>query len=548
MTDRRRHPRRRGVPATAALVAVAAAAAFAAPPLRTVSATPVGHYASGIFEAGGAEIVRYDRKTRRIFAVNAAAAAVDVLDASDPGDPVKVASIDVAARLAEADGFTGAVAGANGIAVRKGILAVAVEADPKTDSGWAAFFRTDDLSLIAWVEAGPLPDMITFSPNGKFVLVANEGEPNSYGEEDSVDPAGSVTVIRPRAGFRRLDAVEVGFGEFDGEEDALRAAGVRIFGPGASASMDFEPEYIAVTANSRTAYVTLQENNAVAVLDLRSLAFTDILPLGWKDHSLPGSGLDPSDRDGEDSGPAAAIGNWPVRGLYMPDAIAVYRVKGRDYFVTANEGDSREDWYEEEARVNSLDLDPVAFPGAAALQQNAQLGRLTVTTTLGDDDGDEDFDALYAFGARSFSIWDDGGNLVFDSGDDFETVTAAAHPANFNASHDSNSMDNRSDNKGPEPEGVVLGVVRGRTYAFIGLERIGGVMIYDVTVPAEATFVQYVNRRDFSVAPGEGDAGDLGPEGLEFVPGRGSGPAMLIVGNEVSGTTTIFAVESILAA
>lgn len=532
------------VPA-AVLAAVAAAAALAAPAGRSVELSRSGTYASGLLSQGGAEIVRFDSRTGRVFAVNAAIAGIDVIDASDPSALVKVGAIDVAATLAADPGFSGTVAGANSIAVHKGILAVAVEASPKTDAGWAAFYRTDSLELVGWVEAGALPDMVTFSPNGKFVLVANEGEPNSYGETDSVDPEGSVTVIRPRSRFRRLDATTIGFTEFNGSEADLRADGIRIFGPGASAAQDFEPESIAVAPDNRTAFVTLQENNAVAVLDLRSMSVARLIPLGFKDHSLAGNGLDASDRDGAGNSGLVSIANWPVRGLYMPDGIAAYRVAGRNYFVTANEGDSREDWFAEEARLKDLTLDPAAFPNAATVQNDDGAGRLTVTRTLGDTDADGDYDALYSFGARSFSIRDEEGTLVFDSGDDFETIIAQTYPANFNSDHATATFDTRSDNKGPEPEGVALGRVSGRTYAFIGLERIGGIMVYDVTDPAAPTLVQYLNNRDFAGDPATGTALDLGPEGLDFVPAANGRPAMLVVGNEISGTTSLFAVESV---
>ncbi|MCK6480311.1 MAG: choice-of-anchor I family protein, partial [Planctomycetes bacterium] len=538
MTDPAVPPRRR--PRSAVLAGLLAAAAVgstaAAPPPASVDLEPLGTHESGSFDEGGAEIVRYDRAGKRVFAVNAAAASVDVIGVANPASPVLVASIDVAAALGADPAFTGSVGGVNSLAVQRGILAVAVEADPKTDPGWAAFFRADTLELVSWVEAGALPDMITFSPGGRLVLVANEGEPNSYGEIDSVDPRGSVTVIRPRAGFRNLDVFTLDFTGWDGQEEDLRAAGIRIFGPGSTASQDLEPEYIAVTADGRRAYVTLQENNAVAVLDLQGMAVDRLIPLGWKDHSIDGNGLDGSDRDGAGSSGAIRIDTWPVRGLHMPDGIAVYTVGGVDYFVTANEGDSREDWFEEEARVKDLALDPAAFPDAADLKNDDFIGRLTVTTTLGDTDDDGDFDALYSFGARSFSIWDQDGNRVFDSGDQFEQRIADLFPAHFNSDHAANNFDNRSDNKGPEPEGVALGRIRGRTCAFVGLERIGGVMVYDVTDPFDPFFVEYRNPRDFGGDPEGGTAGDLGPEGIDFEARGPRGKPILVVGNEVSGT------------
>ncbi len=486
-----------------------------------LSLTPIGTYETRIFDRGASEIVEYDPDTKRIFVVNAQLAGVDVLDASDPARPRKIGFIDASV-------FGGVV---NGVDVSGGVLGVAIGSTVATSPGTAAFYRTDTGALLGAVRTGALPDMITFSPDGRYALTANEGEPNS---SYTIDPEGSVTVIN----LATSAVTTVGFGAANGFEAQLRAAGVRIFGPGASAAQDFEPEYIAVAPNSLEAYVTLQENNAIVVLDLARLQFTRILPLGYKDHMQPGSGLDASDRDN-----AAFIGNWPVLGMYQPDAIAAYAVEGRTYLVTANEGDARDyAGFAEEARVSSLRLDPVAFPNAALLTAN---GRLNVTRALGDTDGDGDFDRLFAFGGRSFSIWDTTGNILFDSGDAFERITAQRYPTFFNASHTNNTFDDRSDNKGPEPEGVVIGEVAGRTYAFIGLERIGGIMTYDISDPRAPVFVNYTNNRNFAGNIQQFTAGDLGPEGLAFIPARTSpnGRPMLVVGNEVSGTTTLYDID-----
>ncbi|MGE0044048.1 MAG: choice-of-anchor I family protein [Vicinamibacterales bacterium] len=507
--------------AGAALALVATAGPRVATQEPGVRLTPIGTYETRIYDAGASEIVEYDPETKRLFVVNARAAGVDVLDATDPARPTKIAFLDASA-------LGGVV---NSVDVSRGILGVAIEATVKTNPGKAAFYRTSTLALLGSVPTGAQPDMITFTPDGLFALTANEGEPN---DAYTIDPEGSVTIID----LGRQTAATVGFTAANGQEAALRAAGVRIFGPGATAAKDFEPEYIAVDPNGRYAYVVLQENNAIAVLDLTTQAFTRIMPLGYKDHMRAGNGLDPNDRD-----QTISIQNWPVYGMYQPDGIAAYTANGRTYLVTANEGDSRDyGGFSEEARVSSLNLDPTAFPNAAFLKAN---GRLTVTTTLGDTDGDGDYDKLYAFGGRSFSIWDTSGNLVWDSGDAIERITAARYPANFNAGNTNNTFEDRSDNKGPEPEGVAIGVVDGRTYAFIGLERMGGVMTWDVSDPHHPVFVDYVNNRNFSGSPTAFTAGDLGPEGVAFIPGPLSPNRvpMLIVGNEISGTTTLYNVN-----
>jgi hypothetical protein len=334
-----------------------------------------------------------------------------------------------------------------------------------------------------------------------------------------------------------------GFSSFNAQETALKAAGVRIFGPGATVAMDLEPEYIAVSADSETAWITCQENNAIAVLDITAGTITNIYPIGYKDHGLVENGIDPSNRD--DGINIAAYTN--VLGMYQPDAMTAFEIGGQTYLITANEGDSRDyDGFSEEERVKDLILDPSAFPDAAILQQDEVLGRLNITTTLGE--GADGYHALYAYGARSFSIFAPdafGLNMVFDSANQLERLTAAQLPSEFNSNNDENgSFDARSDDKGPEPEAVIVGVIDGRTYAFIGLERIGGIMVYDVTDPFAPQFIQYLNNRDFSGDAEAGTAGDLGPEGVVFIAAAHSptGQDLLAVANEVSGTTTLYTI------
>jgi len=496
-----------------------------------ISLQHAGTYHSGVFAEGAAEIVAYDKKTERLFVVNAQAASIDVLDISDITAPAKIMTIDVSPYGA----------GVNSVAVHNKIVAAAVENADKTAQGSAVFFDTDGNFLNA-VTVGALPDMITFTPNGNYVLVANEGEPEDYctpGLEN--DPEGSVSIIDMRKNIKHLTQADVrtaGFTQFNG---AALDPSIRIYGPNASVAQDLEPEYIAVSENSKTAFVTLQENNAMAIIDIKNAVVTDLIGLGLKDHNVVGMGLDASDRNG-----MINIANWPVKGLYEPDAIGTFKSKGDTYLVTANEGDLREyDCYLEESRVSGMSLDLVAFPSAATLKANANIGRLTASTATGDMDGDGDFDEIHVPGARSFSIWTENGSLVFDSGDSFEQITAAALPAYFNGNHDANgagTFDSRSDNKGPEPEALAIGEIKGRTFAFIGLERIGGVMVYDVTDPASPQFVQYINHRDFTAPVDSPAAGDLGPEGMIFIPKSESltRNPLLVVGNEISGTTTIF--------
>lgn len=921
---------------------------------KSISLTPIGTYASGIFDDGGAEIVAHDPKTHRLFVVNAQAASVDVLSIWNPSRPKKIGQIDVTS--------FGAVA--NSVAVHEGLIAVAVENAVKTDPGMVVFFNRQ-LRLLKALQVGALPDMLTFSPNGRWLLVANEGEPNT---DYSIDPEGSVSIIDMRRGAYSLRQSDVRSTNFEAFDNATLDPSIRIFGPNAVVKQDIEPEYITVSHDSRTAWATCQENNALAIIDIPSATVTQLVGLGFKDHSavraesaeiytfdpeampsigataagqqlllggfsglhferidpvtghykfithtdrgpnaeptginrpfllpefspeivrfelnrdtgvltlteriplqrapgvpltgLPNTAIDNSantpyndevpvdllgnvlpldpfggdfeglvvdpnygtfwmvdeyrpaiyhfDAQGEllkrfvpigttaavgqpagtfgdevlpavlaqrrqnrgfeaiaydggkiyafiqsplrnpaslpngtlnglknirvlefdpatlttkqyiyvmdnpdlggdpntrpdKIGDAVSFGNgeflvverdddsvpgddaslvekkiyrfnlagatdvssftgmigatgktvdqltveemvannirpiekilhvdlnaagynqvqkveglalidpqtlavindndfgvanivvnpdgtftlnyvpepiqlgiiettlngldasdsdgkinirqWPVKGMYLPDAIASYKVGAQTFLITANEGDAREyDTFAEPVRIsnNAVVLDPGVFPNGGVLKNNANLGRLNITTTMGKDSSTGLYTELFAFGARSFSIWDFSGQLVFDSGDALERITAEASPSNFNASNTNHTFDSRSDDKGPEPEGVAIGKVLGKAYAFIGLERIGGVVVYDVSDPTAPKFVQYVNNRNFDAAPETPGAGDLGPEGLLFISAHDSpnGRPLLVVGNETSGTTTIYEIKS----
>jgi hypothetical protein len=417
-------------------------------------------------------------------------------------------------------------------------VAAAVEANIPQDPGSVVFFDAFG-NFLNSVPVGALPDMLTFTPNGRYVLVANEAEPN---DDYTVDPEGSVSIIDLGRGVKRAIVRTADFTQFNGQEDELRDEGIRIFGPGATAAQDLEPEFITISKNSRKAFVTLQENNAVAVVDVKGAEVIDLFSLGVKDHSLAENGLDASNRDD-----AINITTWPVMGMFQPDAIASFSKGGNTYLVTANEGDARDyDGFSEEVRVKDITLDQDAFDrDVDKLQEDENLGRLKVTNTMETNDKG-DFTKLFSYGSRSFSIWDEEGILIFDSQDDFERITANLLPADFNSTDNENdSFDNRSDDKGPEPEGVVTARIRGRHYAFIGLERIGGIMVYNVSNPTSPEFVQYINTRDFSGDPEAGTAGDLAPEGLLYIK-RAFSPNkkdLLVVAYEVSGSITIFQID-----
>ncbi len=523
---------------------LACALLFTAPlSAQQLSITFSGRYATGTLDDSAAENVAYHAPRQRAFFVNSDANTVVALDYSDPANPTQAFTIDVSPY-----GDVSALA-----VSASGLVAIAAANADEQMPGSLVLFDVDG-TFRDQTTVGAGPGMVAFSPDGSRILVANEGQPN---DEYTVDPEGSISIVAVSAGAGGLSLGAVQTASFaDFNAGGSRASdlpdGVRIYGPGASVAQDLEPEHIALNADGSKAYVSLQENNAMAVIDVTTANVDAIFALGFKDHGAMGNGLDPSDRDDQiDIRTFAGL-----FGMYQPDGIATFSSGGTTYVVTANEGDARDfdDVLEEEERVKDLTLDPTAFPNAAALQEDEALGRLDVTTTLGDADGDGDYDALYSFGGRSFAIFDAAtGALIFDSGDTIERTIAELLPADFNSGNDENDdLEGRSDNKGPEPKGVAVGVVSGTTYAFVTLERVGGIMAFDLTDPTAPTFAAYVNSRDFSVDFDESnfaDAGDLGPGAIAFVPAADSptGSAMLIVAHEVSGTVAGYALGVTLA-
>jgi len=541
--------------ASAAIVAAPITASGTDPYFEMV---PLGSYETGTFDQSAAEIVTYHAASQRLFVVNAAQGAVDVLSISDATAPAKVFALT--AEGAAIDGGSEVIpAGstANSVAVRAdGLGAMAIESPTKTNAGWLVFFDANaaEPAVLGAVTVGALPDMVSMSVDGGYAVVANEGEPN---DAFDVDPEGSVSVVTLPETLSVPTPSAVATADFHAYEvggSKTLPTDVRIFGPTVNTdfpvSANLEPEYVAI--DGLTAYVALQEANAVAVVDLASAAVTDVWPLGFQDHGLDGNGIDASDKDD-----SINILTYPgLKGMYMPDGINAYTADDATYLVTANEGDARE-WGDYADGERAEDLTICTDSALFGKNTDAEMGRLNVSIEDGYNAIDSCYDELYSFGSRSFSIWNTDGTQAFDSGDDFEQITAAANPGFFNSDHSESNLEGRSDNKGPEPENLAIGQIDGRTYAFIGLERVGGIMAYDITDPTNAQFVTYLNNRDFQISVEDSTdvatdlplAGDLGPEGVTFISAADSptGEPMLAVGNEVSGTTTIFAINTIPA-
>ena len=546
-----------------ALTAFAASNGGASTPQITQS-RPGGSFdliQRGSFAGGGeaaAEIVAYDAGSQQLFVTNGAQNRVDVLDVSNLDTPTLVRSIDI----------TPYGPGLQSVAVANGLLAVAISGFDAVTPGVIAVFDAASGAFRRVFPAGVLPDNVVFSADGTLLMAANEGEVGDLPVAE--DPPGSVTLIDLSQGLSLATVSQVDFTSLDGQEAALRAQGVRIMGetldepvsltnPARPASKDLEPEYIAIAPDNSVAWVTLQEANAFARINLATRTLIDIVPIARKNHSLHGNRLDPSDRDGSGGDGAFILDNWPVLGMHMPDSItsfapAIGPAAGQTFYASAGEGDDRG----EVARIgsNNFVLDATVFPNASTLKQGAALGRLNASLIEGDTDDDGEFEELHVLGSRSFSIFDSTGAQVYDSGDELECMTGSLFPADFNSDNEENgSADSRSNNKGPEPEAIASGrTPEQRSYVFVGLERIGGVAVYDVTDPANAFAVAYENNRDFSAPVDINDpasftgAGDFGPEGIVFIPAEDSpdGRPAIAVANEISGTTTIWSIRDAL--
>ncbi|HET9506233.1 MAG TPA: choice-of-anchor I family protein [Hymenobacter sp.] len=496
---------------------------------------------SGTTQINSAEISAFDAGTKRLYVANSVGGKLEILNLTNPAAITAVASVNISS-----------YGGLNSVAVRNGLVACAIEGTNPQASGSVVFFDQSG-TFLKQVAVGAMPDMLTFSPDGRYVITANEGEPNAA---YTTDPEGSVSVIDLQGGIAGLTQANVTtatFTAFNGQATALRAQGIRIYG-GLAASpstvaQDLEPEYVAVSANSQTAYITLQENNALAVLDLTTKQITNLRPLGYADHSQPGRSLDASDRTTD-----VLLASWPIKGMRQPDAINHFEVNNTGYLITANEGDARDySGFSEQVRLGTTSssapylLDPTVFPNASLLKNEAVLGRLNVTNKLGDTDGDGDFDEIYAYGGRSFSIYNAStGAEVYDSGNLLERVTAAdaTYGTIFNASNafgETPTRKNRSDDKGPEPEGVTTGRIGQNLYAFVSLERVGGVMVFNINNPAVPVLEAYANSRSTTAS-----TGDLGPEGIVFISAADSptGQPLLLLSNEVSSTIAIYSLQA----
>lgn len=514
-------------------------------------ATLVGRYAQNT-TAGMSEIVAYHAASRSMFiTVDSTTTkssfqriSLANLGSTALANPVTASNLtagSVTSVSADVNGAGFTAGGVQTLAISGNLLAIAVQATPKTDNGVVAFYRLDALGNATYlkkVTVGSLPDGMAFTPDGSKLVVANEGELSVSFATDGIDPDGTISVIAVANGTPADTATTLGFADFNiaGSRFSELPAAVRIGRSGATVAQDMEPEYVSITPDGTKAHVTLQENNAVAVVDLATNRIERIVAMGFKNHGLAANALAPSDKVAATA--PFALKSYPnLFGVYMPDGIASFTVNGVSYFITANEGDDRDDFLAsaetQRAGHASIVLSPTAFPNAAVLKGETELGRLNIIRTMGLNSQGQ-YERLYTLGGRSFSIYNaHTGAQVYDSGSDLERRAYATLPISLLGN---SQVKDRLDNKGPEPESVVVGQVRGRPHAFVALERTSAILVYDVSNPASPVFVQWLQNTT-TLADG-----DVSPEGLAFVPAdqSPSGQALLLAGHEVSGTVSVW--------
>ena len=456
---------------------------------------------------GYAEMIRYHSQSKSLLVTASETGTIERISISDPLNLKKLAPFDLSGGNVTA------------VAVHKNLIAASIKEKIVDAPGNVQIFNNNGKKLAEY-KTGALPDNIAFSPDGRYLLTANEGEPS---DDYKIDPEGSFTLIDLTNGTQNATVKQIML------NNVKLPAGARIVKPGSSFEEDAEPEYIAFSPDGKKAYATLQENNAIATIDIASAKVISVSGLGFKNVSRISH--DVSNKDG-----GINMKRWPVLMMYQPDAIVAYETKGSTYLVTANEGDAKDyDGFSEETRVGKLKLDKTMFPNANELQKKENLGRLKTTKTLGDTDGDGDHDIIYAYGGRSFSIWKDDGTLVFDSGNAFENIISKRSPEMFNANGPS-KIDDRSDDKGPEPEALAIGEIDGRIYAFIGMERNNAIFAYDITLPSDPHMVSYIMPNEDHNSP----------EGLEFISANDSptGKPLLAVAFEMTGTIGLYEINN----
>ncbi|WP_336776983.1 choice-of-anchor I family protein [Paenibacillus sp. MMO-58] len=483
-------------------------------------------------DGGVAEIVKYNKDNNKFYLVNGSGnpPTLEIVSLGNAKGTLTTEKSVLVKDLSETKGFVYGDLTSVDINTTTKRVAVSIQEKDPLKSGKILVLDYNG-NYITEYASGVQPDMIKSTEDGRYILTADEAEPRLVTQDakGSITIVDTLTGISSQAYFDDPSVIEDGVhirGDLDPVTNSVKSSGSM-----EDALYDLEPEYIALSADGKTAFATLQENNAVAVVDIATHKVTAVKALGLKDYNNPANALDVQ------SNGAIQLETVPFKGMYMPDGIASYTVNGKTYLFTANEGDASE------FRVNASTVG--ALKGS--LDPNSEAFKFLKDTTAYDAievAGDMGNDGIYMYGGRSFSIWNaDSMDQVYDSGNDFENITAQRVPDYFNVSNSKITMDDRSVKKGPEPEDIKVGKVGDRQLAFIGLERVGGLMTYDVTDPEHPQFANYTNTRVFKDADNKVNLDtDTGPEGIEFIPASVSptGQPLVLVAYEVGGKVGIY--------
>lgn len=482
-------------------------------------------YQAGSYNSGATKYISFDHTVQQLYSINQGALGFDIIDYSDVFKPNVKQTVDVSSFMNHI----------RSIETSGGDVFVAGDGSSPQLPGKLLIYNSNGVYR-KQLSLGVTPDRMKFSPDDITLIIANEGIPDSA---YSTDPPGTINVINTSAGVNFITQADVKTVDFTLLDTVAYDSLIHVYdNAGQSPSQDLEPEAIAITSNGQKAIIAIQENNALAVIDIQTASLDEVLGMGYRDYNL--EGLDASDL----SKNINIDTHQRLYGIHQPSDIEAFNHMGAEYVLTANQGAPREyAGYDETVRVKNQPVDPSKFSNLSSLLEDTILGRLRVTSAFGDHNGDFLHDSLLAFGSRSISIWDSTGTEVWNSGDYIPQVIALLHAANFSSSAvDNSSYKTRSDDMGIEPSTIAVGEIDGKRYAFVGLYQMGGIFIYDITDPLNPVFELYELNRDFSFPASDPMAGDLGPTDLEFVPATKTnlGIALLFVANEVSGSISVY--------
>lgn len=486
-------------------------------------------YSVGRANANGgvAEIVTYNKDDKVFYVVSGVTQSIDLVKINSDGSTECKKRINIGDVLKGQDINVGDMTSVS-YSNEKNLLAVAVQDEDYKNNGHIVILDKEGNYKESF-ECGVQPDMVTFTKDGKYIISADEGEPRE-GYVNGIDPKGSVTIIDVEN--KSTNKVEFNINRVEALNNGV------LLKKDSNPAEDLEPEYIAISDDNKTAFVSLQENNAIASIDIESGKINYVKGLGFIDHSVEGNEIDAVRGKGKNA--KIDIKNDNFLGTPMPDGIAFLSKDGRDYILTANEGDARE-WGKKKNKyenTKSKKFDEKADKKTEYLDNDKTDGL--------------DENKIYLLGGRSFSIYDASDlTRVYNSGSDFEKITARIFPDFFNTSNDEDKgpdkLDARSNKKGPEAENIAVLNIKDKTYAIVGLERISGIMIYDITDPSNPVYKDYFNNRIFIKSVKDGEEiglekrGNIGPEGLCAIEANDSptGKPLALVANEVSGTVQV---------